>query len=139
MGNLHKAGHISDLTWWIRYSISTTFQDLINELGEICFPLGKWNFEPIWNFTHTTEYLTLGNLFLILILSLYLQMLMQISTQTNNHKYRKSITTKKVYSLKNGILFQNPKFNILCKIAFIFYMKCQPFTVQRSMRPFGNK
>ena len=39
-------------------------------------------------------------------------MLMQISTQTNNHKYRKSITTKKVYSLKNGILFQNPKFNI---------------------------
>ena len=42
----------------------------------------------------SAESLTLGKALLIL-LPLYLQMLiMKVSTQTNNHKYRKSVATK---------------------------------------------
>ena len=46
-------------------------------------------------------------------------LIMQISTQTNNHNYR-SVAAKNVYPLKMGLKFQNPKFNILHKTAFIF-------------------
>ena len=54
----------------------------------------KWNFEPIGNFLHTTEFLTLEETLQIL-LPLHFQMLIkQISTQTDNHKYRKSFSTK---------------------------------------------
>ena len=54
------------------------FQEFINELGKLCFPLGK---NVIENFVHTTEFLTLGIALQILLL-LYLYMLiMQISTQ----------------------------------------------------------
>ena len=64
---------------------------------------------------------------------------MQLSTQTDNHKYRKSIATKKSMLFKKmGLKSRNPKFNILYKIASIFYMKCQPIGDQRSMRPFWN-
>ena len=35
-----------------------------NELGKMNFPLGKWNFEPIGNSVHTTEYLALGKVLL---------------------------------------------------------------------------
>ena len=28
MGNFHKAGHISNLTWWMRYSISSNLKNL---------------------------------------------------------------------------------------------------------------
>ena len=56
--------------------------------------IGKiWNFEPTGNFAHTTGFPTLGKA----LLPLYLQMLtIQISTQTDNHKYRKVLQLKKV-------------------------------------------
>ena len=54
----------------------------------------NWNFEPIVYFAHITEFLNLGKARIIL-LPLHLQMLiMQISTQTDSHKCRKSVTTK---------------------------------------------
>ena len=48
---------------------------------------------------------------------------MQISTQTDNHKhkYRKSVATKEVLFQKMDLKFQNPKFNILSKIALIYF------------------
>ena len=49
----------------------------------------------------------------------------QISTQTDNHKYRKQAVAKKVYSLENW-KFWNPKFNISCKVAFIFHINANP-------------
>ena len=57
------------------------------------FSIGEiWNFEPTGNFAHTTGFSTLGKA----ILPLYLQMLiMQISIQTDNHKYRKVLQLKK--------------------------------------------
>ena len=48
---------------------------------------------------------------------------MQIWTQIDNHKHRKSVATKKVRSLVMNMKFRNSKFNILCKIAFIFLNK----------------
>ena len=54
----------------------------------------NWNFEAIVYFAHVTEFLNLGKARIIL-LPLHLQMLiMQISTQTDSHKCRKSVTTK---------------------------------------------
>ena len=42
-------------------------------------------------------------------LSLYQQMLiMQILTQTDNHKYRKNVATKKVFFKKNGCKVSKP-------------------------------
>ena len=74
------------------------FQEFINELVIKCFPLGKKrSFEPLGNCARTTGFLTLGKA-LVILLPLYLQMLpMQISTQTDNHKYR-SVATKERYS-----------------------------------------
>ena len=44
---------------------------------------------------------------------------MQVSTQTDNHKLRKNVATDKMHILrKMSLKFQNPKFNILCKMAF---------------------
>ena len=62
------------------------------------FSIGKiWNFEPTGNFAHTTGFSTLGKS----LLPLYLQMLIiKISTQIDNHKYRKVLQLKKVL-LKN--------------------------------------
>ena len=67
------------------------------------FSIGKNGIlSPLKIFGHTAEFLTLGKDLLIL-LPLYLQMLiMQISTQTDSHKYKKMFSGKKVYSLKNG-------------------------------------
>ena len=48
---------------------------------------------------------------------------MQIWTQIDNHKYRKSVATKKVHSLIMNMKFRNSKFNIWCKKAFIFLNK----------------
>ena len=102
VGNLHKIGHISNLTWWIWYSIHSNFKNFVNDLEKICFPLEQ-NFEPIGNCAHTTGFLVLGKALLIL-LPLYLPMLIiQISTQTDNHKHRKSVATKKVHSLKKWV------------------------------------
>ena len=40
----------------------------------------------------------------------------------------KMLQLQNVQSLKKmSLKFRNPKFNILCKIAFIFLIKCQPF------------
>ena len=95
MGNLQKAGHISALTWGMKYSISSNFKNLIMNWVKYVSHREKWNFEPIGNFAHTTGFLTLGKALLIL-LHLYLQMLiMQISPQTDNNKYRKSVANKK--------------------------------------------
>ena len=83
------------------------------------FQFEKRNFEPNGNFAYTTEFLTLWKALLI-ILPLYLQMLiMQISTQTDNHKYRQNVRTKNVLFEKMGLKFWKPNFDILCKIEFI--------------------
>ena len=68
------------------------FQEFISKLRETCFPFKKWNFEPIRNFPHNTDVFTLENA-LVILFPIYLQMLiMQTSTQTANHKYRKSLS-----------------------------------------------
>ena len=65
----------------------------------------------------------------------YLKMLiMQISTQTDNQKYRKSTLFKQI-----GMKFWSPKINILCKTAFISIIKCQTVGLWRSIRKFWNK
>ena len=54
----------------------------------------------------------------------------------------KNVATDKKYILRRmGLEFQNPKFQLSCKIALhtIFGIKCEPFGVKRSMRPFWNK
>ena len=52
----------------------------------------KRNFEPIKNFAHTIEFLTL-----LILLPLYLLILIiQILIQADNHKQWKSVATKKV-------------------------------------------
>ena len=47
-------------------------------------------------------------------------LIMQISTQADRHEHRKTVVIKKVPFIKMDLKFQNPKFNILCKITFIF-------------------
>ena len=63
---------------------------------------------------------------------------MQISTQSDNHKYKKN-AIKKVLFKKMRLKFRNPNFKILIKIAFMFLIKYQPFGVQSLIRPFWNK
>ena len=53
-------------------------------------------------------------------------LIIQISTQIDNHKYRKSVETKEKYTIKVGLKFQNPKFNILSKTEFIFLQNTNP-------------
>ena len=140
MGKLCNAGHISNLTWCKRYSISSTFRNSSRNWENYVFHWEKWNFEPVWNFAPTKEFLTLGKA-LLTLLPFYLQTLaMQISTQIDNHKYRKSVAIS-IYSLKkwvwsfktlNSIFYMQNSF-------YFFYMKCQPFGVQSQMRPFWNK
>ena len=43
---------------------------------------------------------------------------MQISTESYNHKLKTNLTNKSYILGKMGLKFQNPVFNILCKIAF---------------------
>ena len=46
-----------------------------------------------------------------------------MSAQTGSHKYSKNGKTKRNTLFKKMVLkFRNPKFNILCKIAFTFLM-----------------
>ena len=71
------------------------------------------------NFAHTTGFLIFGKALLILLPLSLQTLIMQISTQTDNHKYRKSVATKKVLIKKMGLKFQNSKLNTLCKIALI--------------------
>ena len=79
----------------MRYYISSNFKNLSKNWVKYLFHLEKWNFQPTGNFAYNTGFLTLRKALLIL-LPLYLQMLiMQISTQTDNHKYRKNVATKK--------------------------------------------
>ena len=67
MGNLHKTGHIPNVTWWISYFISSNSKNLsIN--WENMFSIGeKWNLEPMGNFAYNTEFLILGKALLILL------------------------------------------------------------------------
>ena len=117
----------------MRYSISSNFKNLLMNWVKYVFYWEKLNFVSIGNFAHTAGFLTLEKVLLIL-LPLYLQMLIvQISTQADNHKYRKSVVTKKVLFKKMSLKFRDPKFNILCKLVFIFFMNSQPFGVQRSI------
>ena len=48
---------------------------------------------------------------------------MQLSAQTDNHKYRKNAITKKALFKKMVLKFWNSNLNILCDIAFIFFNK----------------
>ena len=85
MGNLHKAGFMSYLTSLMRYFVSSNFKNLSINWEKYIFHREGWNFEPIGNFVHTTEFLTIGKALQIL-LPLYLQMLIkQISAHTDNH------------------------------------------------------
>ena len=97
------------------------FQEFINDLEKI-FHWQKQNFAPTGNFANTTEVLTQGKALLILLL-FYLQMIMMpISSQKDNQGYRKSAATKESTLFKKIVLkFWNPKFNNLCKIAFIYF------------------
>ena len=70
IGNLHKIGHFSKLTQCKIFQF-LKFQEFINELRKICFPLGKMEFRIYWKFCACTEVLTLGKALLIL-LPLYL-------------------------------------------------------------------
>ena len=96
------------------------FQEFIKELGELCFPLGKMEFWTHLKFCTYKRIFDLGkgpaN-----TLTLYLQTLtMQISTQIDNHKYRKSVAISIV--LKNGSEVSKPYIQyFICKIAFIFF------------------
>ena len=70
-------------------------QEFINELGKIRFHWEKWNLG------HITGFLIFGKALLILLI-------MQISTQTDNHKDIKSVATKKVLFKKNGSEVSKP-------------------------------
>ena len=65
----------------------------------------------------------------------------QISAQTDNHKYSKSVASKKLYTLKFGSEVSNPLIQSFMQysIFFFFFKKRQPFEVQRSMRLFWYK
>ena len=100
------------------------FQEFMYELGETCFPLGKIEF---WTHLKFCAYHRIFHLrkdpanTLTLLLR---NVNTEISTQTDIRKYKKCVAIKKVYSLKMVLNFQNPRFNIIYKIDFIFYMKC---------------
>ena len=53
--NLKKTSHISNLSWWMRYSISSNFKNLSMNWEKYLFHWEKYNFQPIENFAHTTE------------------------------------------------------------------------------------
>ena len=51
--NLHKAGHISTLIWWMRYSISSNLKNLFMNWVKYVSSLGKIKFLTYWKFwTH---------------------------------------------------------------------------------------
>ena len=95
---------------------SLKFQKFINELGKICFLLGKKRILNALEILHRIFDLRkdpANNTLTPLI--------MQMSTQTDNHKYRRSVATKKCIIFKKMCLkFPNSKFNIISKITFIF-------------------
>ena len=90
MKSLHKAGHISNWTWWMRYSVFSNFKNLSMNWEKYVFYWEKRILNPSKILQiYTKEFLTLTKALLIL-LPLYIQMLItQISTQTFHHKYRK--------------------------------------------------
>ena len=114
-------------------------QEYIIELRKYVFHWEKWNFEPTGKSAYTTKFLTLGNALLIL-LSLYLQMLiMQISTQKNNHKYRKGVATK-VHFLKKWVWsFETLNSTFYEKWHFLYKMQTFWLIIElRSIRSFWN-
>ena len=78
------------------------FRDNFSELGEICFPLKNEILKPLKIFRIPQ------NLLFLTWFLIYLNT-------------KKIVAIKKKYSLKNRTQNRNPKFNILCKIAFTFY------------------
>ena len=115
------------------------FHEFIIELRKHVFYWEKWNFELIGKSAHTTKFLTLGNALLIL-LSLYLQMLiMQISAQKNNHKYKKGVATK-VHSLKKWVWsFETLNSTFYEKWNFLYKMPTFWLIIElRSVRSFWN-
>ena len=80
------------------------------------------------------DFLVLGKTQLILA-TLYLQVLItQISTQTDNHANRKVL--QKSILKKSVCSFETLNSTLYAKKAFIFFIKCQPFAIQRSIGPF---
>ena len=114
------------------------FQEFTYDLGETCFPLGKIEF---WTHLKFCAYHRIFHLrkdpanTLTLLLR---NVNTEISTQTDIRNYKKCVAIKKVYSLKMVLNFQNPRFNIICKIDFIFIWNALP-GVQRSMKSFREK
>ena len=68
----HKAGHISTLTWWMRYFISSKSRIYQNWLKNVFHwkisSQNVFHFEPIENSAHTTRFSTLGKALLPLYL-----------------------------------------------------------------------
>ena len=61
---INKAGHILNLTKWIRYSTSSIFKNLWINWEKYVFHLDKCNFELIGYSAHIIDFLTLGKVVL---------------------------------------------------------------------------
>ena len=128
MRNSFKAGYILILTWWMRHSISSSFNNLSMTREKCVFHWEKWKFEHIGQCALTEECLTLGKALLIFLSFYILTLEMQISTQTDNQKYRESVATEKSALFeKMSLKIRNAKFNILRKVAFVLFIKMTTF------------
>ena len=107
---------------WVKYMFSIGKNEILNPLEILLIPQGF----DLWKGPANS------------LTPLFPKLIMQISTQTDNHKYRKVLQLKKVLLKKMSLKFQNPKFTILCKTAFVFFVKWQPLGLQRS-RSLWNK
>ena len=107
------------------------FREFIRELGKIFCQSWKMKFWTHWKIcTYQQDFWPYKS---------FKCLIMKISTQVDNHKYKeKVLQLKKIPFKKMSLKFWNPKLNILGKIAFFFFIKCQPFGVQRSIKPFRN-
>ena len=138
--NLHKAGHISTLIWWMRYSISSNFKNLSMNWVKYVFHLEKWNFAPNRNFVYTTGFLTLRK-YLLIILPLYLQQILLPLYSLYLQLKQITISMGKMLQLKRHSLKKmiwSLETLTLTFYAKWIYFKCQPFGVQRSIRLFWN-
>ena len=95
LGKLHKAGHILTLTW-LTYSISSSCKNLLMNWVKYMFSIGK---NEILN---PLEILLIPQGFDLWkgpansLTPSFPKLIMQMSTQTDNHKYRKVLQLKKV-------------------------------------------
>ena len=96
----------------------------------------KGDFEPVGKCVSSAEFMTSRNTLLI-FLPFYLWMLiMQILTETDNHKCRNSVTTKKSKIFKKmSLKFRNSKFKIFCEVYNIYFL----YKIETPWSSEGNK